>query len=238
MDYEKITQLLRKAIVERDARTPAEREKIYASARAVIQRSAEIDPTAMARLEASIATVESSFTVEPKVVASSSPARRMITNLPAFIIAFALGGLITGVFMSTVIPALVGGGKTSFKLDSQYRATAAYIPAATTFLNRIAEAIFAMQKADRSGLEAKASKGFVSLQALAPQLAKEISASLPKGTSVVVRANGDNFKILFDSTLCAAVKIEKPEMVDPVRDARGLLGCPRFGIWTAGAAKW
>ena len=55
---------------------------------------------------------------------------------------------------------------------------------------------------------------------------------------MIVRADGFNFKILFNWTLCGAVAMTNPNMVDPVRNKADVLGCPYFGVWTPGAVKW
>ena len=90
----------------------------------------------------------------------------------------------------------------------------------------------------RTKLEEKASKAYVPVSTLDPNLAKEMPATLPPGSTIIVKVDRKDYKILFNWTLCGAVSIAKPEMVDPVRTKINTIGCPYFGLWTDGAAKW
>jgi hypothetical protein len=61
---------------------------------------------------------------------------------------------------------------------------------------------------------------------------------MPPGSQVVIRADKNDYKVLFNWTLCGVAQIAASEMVEPVRTRAKTLGCQYFGLWTPGAAKW
>ena len=123
-------------------------------------------------------------------------------------------------------------------LEAKYAKALRQLPEAEEFLTEVSDAVIEMQKKDRVALEAKAGKKFVGLKQLDPGLAEKMPKSLPPGSAMIVRANGRDFKILFNWTLCAAASVARPELVDHVRSKTDMLGCPFFGIWTRKAANW
>jgi hypothetical protein len=239
MDQEKHAQAIRKAIADRNAQSAAEREKIYAAARAAVGRNGNGGPAAMALLDSTISTIEASFA--PKAVASAGTGGwrgKWTWHLPALGIGLFLGAMATALVMPNDLPAMPKSEKAAVVLENKYETALPQVPIAVDFLNKVSDAVIAMQKSDRAGLEAKASKAFVSLAALDPELAKQMPAALPVGSAVIVRADRSDFKILFNWTLCGAVQIARPEMIDHVRDRVNGLGCPYFGLWTTGGANW
>ena len=239
MDQEKIKQTIRKMIADRDAGSSIEREKIYGAARSAFDRAVSGDPAAMMELETAIATIESSYAPRPDAPPAPVGQRGGAgQNLARMAIDVVVGALVAALVVAAALPVLTRDGKAIEKLKYQYEEALPQVPVAINFLRTVAAAIVKMQKADPAGIEAKASAKYVPLQALDPQLGKQMPASLPHGSSIIVRADKDNYKILFNWTLCGAVRVEQPEMVDPVRTKADVLGCPYFGLWTPGAAKW
>jgi hypothetical protein len=238
MDQEKITQTIRKMIADRNAGSAAEREKIYAAARSALDRTASGDPAAIMELETAIATVESSYAPSRAEPTPAERPRGLRRHLAAVATDVVLGALVAAIVVAAALPLLMRDGKAVDKLKYQYETTLPQVPVAIDMLNKVSAMVVQMQKADPAGLEAKAAKKYISLKAFAPDLDKQMPASLPIGSSIIVRADKDNYKILFSWTLCGAARIAKPEMVDPVRSKVDVLGCPYFGVWTPGAAKW
>jgi hypothetical protein len=239
MDQEKHAQAIRKAIADRNAQSPAEREKIYAAARAAISRNGNGGPAAMALLDSTIGAIEASYAPKPAAKPDMADRRGKWTwPLAALGVGLVLGAVATVLVMPNDLPAMPKSEKAVAILEHKYASALPQVPVAVDFLNKVSDAVIAMQKSDRAGLEAKASKTFVALQALDPDLAKQMPASLPVGSTVIVRADGSDFKILFNWTLCGAMQIVRPEMIDRVRDRVHGLGCPYFGLWTAGGANW
>lgn len=239
MDQEKHAQAIRKAIVDRNAQTPEERERIYAAARAAVGKGGSGTPSAMAALDSTIRAIETSYAPKPAAVPTSfSAVGKWKAYLPALAAGMILGAVGAVLVMPKPLPALPKGEKALAVLEHKYVSALPQIPIAVDFLNKVSDAVIAMQKKDRAGLEAKASKTFIGLRTLDPELAKQMPASLPAGSTVIVRADGFNFKILFNWTLCGAIQIARPEMIDHVRDRVNGLGCPYFGLWTSGGANW
>jgi hypothetical protein len=239
MDRAKITQAIRKAIADRDARSPAERQKIYAAARTALGKQLNGASSAATAIEVAISAIEASYAPKPQIGAIA-PAATPGTgrSLQLFGAGVVLGAFVVALSIWAIIPAAPGGGKPAVALEHQYNNALPQIPIAVEFLRKVSDAVISMQKTDRAGLEAKASKNFIALQVLDPALVKQMPPSLPVGSAVIVRANAFDFKILFNWTLCGAVRITNPEMVDHVRSKADVVGCPYFGLWTPAAANW
>lgn len=239
MDQEKHAQAIRKAIADRNAQTPEDRERIYAAARAAFGRNGNGGPAATAALDSTINAIEASYAPKPMPEPASSAQRgKWKTYLPALAVGAVLGVAGAVLLIPKPLPALPQDEKALAVLEHKYASALPQIPIAVDYLNKVSDAVIALQKKDRAGLEAKASKRFVALRVLDPVLAKQVPASLPAGSSVIVRADGFNFKILFNWTLCGAVQLARPELIDHVRDKINGIGCPYFGLWTSGAANW
>ena len=237
MQPEKITQAIRKAIVDRDARSPAERQKVYSAARIAVGRQMNGAANA-AVIESAISAIEASFAPKPEKkpsIFALAPAVRR--SLPPIGIGAVFGALMALVVWA-VLPASQDGNQVLESLERRYNETLPQVPVALDFLRRVSDSVIAMQKTDRAGLEEKAAKSFIALRKLDPELAAQLPKTLPPGSSVIVRANGFDFKILFNWTLCGAVQISQPALVDRVRSKADVLGCPYFGLWTPAAANW
>ena len=237
MQPEKITQAIRKAIVDRDARSPAERQKVYSAARIAVGRQMNGAANA-AVIESAISAIEASFAPKPEKkpsIFALAPAVRH--SLPPIGIGAVFGALVALVVWA-VLPASQDGNQVLESLERRYNETLPQVPVALDFLRRVSDSVIAMQKTDRAGLEEKAAKSFIALRKLDPELAAQLPKTLPPGSSVIVRANGFDFKILFNWTLCGAVQISQPALVDRVRSKADVLGCPYFGLWTPAAANW
>lgn len=238
MDRQKFAHAIRKAISDRDAGSPAERQKVYAAARMALGRQSNGGTGASAAMDEIISAIEASHAPKPEpkvpVAAAAQGIRRPWLTFGT--------GVVLGAFVVTLsIWALTPPAQSDQAaevLERQYRNGLSQIPVAVEFLRKVSDAVIGMQKTDRAGLEAKASKSFVALSDLDPALAMQMPASLPQGSAIVVQANGFDFKILFNWTLCGAVRVAQPEMVDHVRSPVDVLGCPYFGLWTPAAANW
>lgn len=237
MQPEKITQAIRKAIVDRDARSPAERRKIYDAARTAVGKQMRGGANAAA-VEAAISAIEASFAPKPQKkpwIFALPPAVR--NAFPPIGIGVVFGAMIA-LAIWAVLPSPQAGNQVLETLERKYSDTLPQVAVAVDFLRKVSDAVIDMQKRDRTGLEAKAGKTFIALKVLDPALAKQMPASLPPGSSVIVRANGFDFKILFNWTLCGTVQVAEPAMVDQVRSKADVLGCPYFGLWTPAAVNW
>jgi hypothetical protein len=149
-----------------------------------------------------------------------------------------LGAAVAAVVVAAALPLLTRNGEAVDKLKYRYEETLPLVPVAVDALHKVSAMVIRMQKDDPAGLEEKASKAYVPVSTLDPNLAKEMPATLPPGSTIIVKVDRKDYKILFNWTLCGAVSIAKPEMVDPVRTKINTIGCPYFGLWTDGAAKW
>jgi hypothetical protein len=231
--YNRFEQSLNSAIVKFRAETAADRARIYAAARASLKRSQSGKPGDAETLEAAIEKIESSF----------SKRRRTTT----------LGFLRTGNLsaMALVLGMLAGAAVVSYwpqpgtenadgpaqRLAQSYSKGLPLLPEANAFLQQVVDSIIKRQQEDRSAF-VESAKTFISLAKFDPELASQMPKILPAGTAVIVRADAYNFKVLMNWTLCGVASISKPDMVDPVRGSGMTVGCPFFGLWSAGAAKW
>jgi hypothetical protein len=238
MDKAKIERALRDAIARRGADTAAARQPIYAAARSAMAKNRPGDMDIQATLNDVISTIEETFASPVTTIAGRRRTRFAFTPLPALGLGVLIGAIVAAGLVSAYQAGdLAGGATRAAKLEKLYQNGQAHVPAALDFLRKVVDAVIARQKGDRHGLDTSA-KAFISLAAFDPELAKQMPHSLPAGTFVTLRADAFNFKILFNWTLCGSIGISHPEMVDPVRSANGLLGCPTFGLWTPGAANW
>jgi hypothetical protein len=235
VNREKLGQTIRKIIYDHSARSLGERTEIYSAARTSVRKATNGEPAIMADVDEVIDEIEADYTPKPETRENrGGGARRALAMLVA-------GALLGGVAAAATM--MVGFhfrpiGPVAVELKRQYDETRPLMPAAVDYLHRVAEAVIGMQRTDPAALEAKAANKFVPVAALDPELAKKLPSSMPAGSGVLVRADKDDYKILFGWTLCGAARFAKPEMVDPVRTRANVLGCPFFGVWTPGAAKW
>jgi hypothetical protein len=191
----------------------------------------------MADVDQVIDEIEASYAPGQQVQAEEIPARgRAGRILPALAAGVVLGGLVAAVVMVFGL-GFRPYGHAAATLLRQYNEAAPLIPAAVDYMHEVADAVAKMQKSDPAALEAKSSR-FISVAALDPQLWKKLPRAMPARSNVIVEADKNNYKILFGWPLCAAARIAMPEMVNPVSCGADVLGCPFFGLWTQGAAKW
>jgi hypothetical protein len=238
VNREKMGQAIRKIIEDRQAASFGERVEVYSAARASLRKATNDEPAIMAELDQVIDEVEASHAkgqeTETGVDQRPGGARRLLSALFAGAI---LGGAATAATMAFGFH-FKPESAIAATLMRQYNQAAPLVPVAVDYLHKVADSVVEMQKNDPAALEAKASKGFVSVVVLDPELAKKFPPTMPPGSGIVVRANATDYKILSGWALCGAAQIANPELADPIRARRDLFGCPNFGIWTAGAAKW
>jgi hypothetical protein len=238
VNREKMGQAIRKIIEDRNATSFAERTEVYSAARASLRKATNDEPAIMAELDQVIGEVEASHGPEREIKDDGGARRGGARRLPWA----AAAGLILGGAAAAAV--MVFGfhfrpqSPVAATLMRQYKATVPLIPAAVDYLHKVAERIVEMQKNDPAGLEAKASTRFIRSVGLDPELAKKFPPSMPPGSDVVLRADRNDYKILFSWTLCGAVRLARPELVDSIRSRADVIGCPYFGLWTPGAAKW
>ncbi|MGN6464725.1 MAG: hypothetical protein ACTHLP_04480 [Rhizobiaceae bacterium] len=237
MNREKMGQAIRKIIEDRRAASFGERVEVYSAARASLRKATNDEPAIMAELDQVIDEVEASHAKgqETETGGGRRPggARRLLSGLVAGAI---LGGAATAATMTFGFH-FKPESAVAATLMRQYNQAAPLVPVAVDYLHKVADSVVEMQKNDPAALEAKASK-YTSVAALDPGLWKMFPRSMPPGSSVIIRADRNDYKVLFTWTLCGAVRFERPEMVDLVRARADVIGCPYFGLWSQGAAKW
>jgi hypothetical protein len=183
-------------------------------------------------LNAAIERIEETFRPRTQRNFLSAPWRR-----------HAFAGLAAGLVIgaATALACYVALGDafssaTNQRLQHLYSNGVPQIAEAKKFLTKVFFAVAARQKTD--AVMAATSKSYVALSVFDPALAKEMPKTLPRGSSVVLRANGTDMKILLAGPLCATAAIAEPSLVDPVRSDPKFLGCNYMGLWTPGAARW
>lgn len=240
MNREKLAQTVRKVIEDRNALTLGERSEVYSAARASVRKATNEEPAILADVDEVISEVEASLT-PAKPAGEDSGARKRRGAAP--VISALAGGAILGGLAAAAVMILglrfQPYNPVAATLMQQYKAAAPLVPTAIAYLHKIEASVVEMQKNDPAALEAKGSSStFVGLGVFDPALTKEFPRSAPPGSGILVRADKTDYKILFNWTLCGAARMTRPEMVDPVRNKMDLPGCPYFGLWTPGAAKW
>ena len=230
MKRDKLEEIVKAAIVSNRAETIEQRERIYRAARASIARKAAEDPEIAETLESVITEIEASF-------APPKPKQRL--SLMSLLLGLAIGAVAAG---GGTAALLHGPGATSAlaletRFDKPIEDGAKQLPVAEAYLRTVMDAVFKRQKNDPAF--AQSEKKFIPLKAFDPDLAKRIpAAELPRGSSVIMRADGNDVKLLMTWQLCGVAQILKPELLDPVRSGGPTVGCPYIGIWSEGAAKW
>jgi hypothetical protein len=108
---------------------------------------------------------------------------------------------------------------------------------ALALLDKVRAEVIKRQQQDPAALTNLAGAKFIGLPAFDPALQRAFPKTLPKGSAVVLRADGAAYKIIVNWPLCPATKLLRPDLVDPVRDVPGL-ACGGFGIWNSAGAKF
>ncbi|MDN5929101.1 MAG: hypothetical protein L0I29_18715 [Hyphomicrobiales bacterium] len=230
---------MRKVIEDRNARSLGERSEIYSAARSSVRKATNDEPAMLADADEVIEEVEASFT--PAKAIKENGGTRPRRGAAPIISALAGGAVLGGI--ATAAAMILGlqfqpYSPVAAKLMQQYNATAPLVPVAVDYLHKVRDAVVEMQKNDPEALEAKAAHKFIPVATLDLALGKQFPKSMPPGSGIVVRADKNDYKVLSGWGLCAAARIATPEMIDPVRAKVDVLGCPNFGLWTPGAAKW
>jgi hypothetical protein len=239
LDWTKVEQAIRRAIDDRNARDAEQRARVYAAARAALGRRREVDEMALARFDKLARQIETGYAPEPSGPRGEQRWFAEKWNTARQWLLF-VAGLIVGAggFLIIDVAAMKSIGTDEMNvIRNSYKVSQPQVPVAMEFLHVIADAVIKAQSGDRKKLDTTA-KGFVPLAKFDTDLAKEMPSSLPKGSSVILRADDFNFKILFNWPLCGTVSISNPPMVDPVRSLPNSIGCPFFGLWTPAASSW
>lgn len=226
---EKFEKAIKQAIVSRRAETPADRQRIYSAARTSLQKAGG-DEAKLAELDIIVERIESTF----------APVRRDWRSrfqrpwvLPVLTLVV---GALCGSLLTAYLVGAHGGAKTA-SLARSYEKYSEQLPVARQYLRKVLDAVLDRQSSKPDSLAASA-RTFLPLAKFDEALAKTMPASLPRGTSVIVRADERNVKVLMNWTLCGIAQTGAPDLVDPVRSKLDTVGCPNFGLWTDGAAKW
>lgn len=111
------------------------------------------------------------------------------------------------------------------------------VPIADGYLKKIVQSIKTLQVKDPNKLEAIAGKNFASLAEIDPTLQQARPPQLAKHFNVLIKADKTGYKVLMNWPLCPAVKLTRPTLVDPMRNANGL-GCSHFGYWNKAGEKF
>lgn len=234
MDQQHFTNVINNAIVSRNAVTSVDRNRIYEAARNSVRRQPSHTAAMLSALEAAISSIEATF-VRP----APSTLRRKGGPLVAAVALLAVGAVSGAAFARfSFSPKLNDARLEKFEtLIHAYDDQVVQVPIALDFLREVIDAIVERQRSNRASLDA-ISNDLTPLAKFDPDLNGRLPASLPQGTAVLVRANAFNVKVLMNWTLCGAVSVSNPELLDPVRSSSSTIGCPYFGMWTAGARKW
>lgn len=138
--------------------------------------------------------------------------------------------IITLQYIGLIDIAFGSDAQRRINLDSQFLADQSVIPIANDYLIAAANSVRQMQSSNPAKLEKLASKNFVSLQEINPELHKVQPKQLGKYTTVIVKADRNAYKVLMNWPLCSAAKSIYPQLVDPVRTSDGN-HCSFFGYW-------
>jgi hypothetical protein len=224
---------LKNAIVRFRAETAADRAKIYVAARASLKRAQYCKSGDAEALELAIEKIEASFAGQRQTMAQRF-ARAGTLPVMAFVLGTLAGAAAVGYWPEQVAR---NADSPAQQLVQSYNKGAPHLHEANAFLQRIVDSVIDRQRRNRSAFAASANK-FIPLAKFDQELAGSMPKTLPHGTAVIVRADAFNFKILMNWTLCGVASIASPDMVDPVRASGMTVGCPYFGLWSSGAAKW
>ena len=236
MQRETLEKAIKDAIVKRAATSRPAREKIYSAARASLRRRPDLAQEDLAQLDAAIEAIEATFMRRERPPPGSERVRPLRIAAIALLAGVALGA---GVPLYLNAQGAPSGkeGKAFAELRQTYRNNVSLMPEATKFIRQVVDAVVERQKSDKASLQASATK-FIPLAKFNPELAKQLPKSLPPGTSMMLRADATDLKVLMNWTLCGVASISHPEMVDKKRAPQPSVGCPFFGLWTNGAADW
>lgn len=235
MDLEdnRFEKSLNGAIVKFRAETAADRAKVYVAARASLKRAQYSKPGDAKALELAIEKVESSFAESRQTIAQRSSRAGTLAAM-TFVLGVSAGAAAIAYWPEQAAGSAEGPAQQFVK---SYNAGVPRLRDANAFLQQVVDSVIDRQKRDRSAFAASA-KAFIPLAKFDQQLASRMPKTLPGGTAVIVRADAFNFKILMNWTLCGVASISNPDMIDPVRSPGNTIGCPYFGLWSTGAAKW
>lgn len=236
MQRKKFERAIKDAIVKRAATTRSERETIYDAARASLRRRTGPGQEDLAHLDAAIDAIEATFMPQKRPLFGSDRVRLLRIAAIALLAGIALGAGVP--LYLNAQGAQSGKERKAFgELQQTYRDNVSLMPEATKFIRQVVDAVVERQKRDKASLQASATT-FVPLAKFDPELAKQLPRSLPPGTSMMLRADATDLKVLMNWTLCGVASISHPEMVDKKRAPQPSVGCPFFGLWTNGAADW
>lgn len=87
--------------------------------------------------------------------------------------------------------------------------------------------------ADALGTTPEVRRYFINVQRMFPDLVTELWGEFPNEASLIAQITKDGktgYKILVESEVCAAVAVDRPEVVDPVRNSYGRF-CRFYGLW-------
>lgn len=233
MQREQFEKIIRGMILKREAKERPERETIYAAARASLQRKSDVSAGEIAELDAAIHAIEATFAqVTPYDGADG------LKEIKINAIALLLGIVVGAAGMAFISAPTETADAAAFEeLKQIYSEQAALMPDAIRFIQDVRDVIEERQTSDEASL-VKISNKLTQLSQFDPDLAKQMPQTLPRGTSVLVRADAYDMKVLMNWTLCGVASVANPEMVDRRRARISAIGCPYFGLWTEGAADW
>ena len=230
MNNEHFERAIRDALLKRNAVSKSDREIVYSAARNAAIRRGDTSPEV---IEDAISKVEASYTPTPS---SPKPATApwLSIGLPALCIGIVLGT--ASAVLMTKNTSNADEAEQLKPLLTRYAEQAPMVPIAEKYLQEIKNSIIRRQRENPESL--KIAKKMIPLAQYDPALHKKIPKNLPNGTSILLRTDHRDFKILMNWPLCGTISLARPEMLDPRRSKIPSIGCPFFGIWTKGAENW
>jgi hypothetical protein len=163
---------------------------------------------------------------------------RFLTGLAAGLVVgglIAFGLLSQGAGTGPALPAEAAQRQAAFEAD--FQATREIADREIALMQRIEAALLERQQSDGIALARVAGRRFQKVEDVLPEFADVRKAVGDNHLTVWVRANENDFKIRFDSPLCATIRYVRPDLLDIRRPVEGI-GCRFFGVWTEGGQKF
>lgn len=121
--------------------------------------------------------------------------------------------------------------------EAAFQATRDTAEKEIALLERIENAVLERQRTDGAGLAKAAGRRFQKIEDVMPEFDAERESLGDDRLNITIRANADDYKVLFTTPMCGTVRFMRPELLDPRRFDEGI-GCRAFGAWNEGGAQF
>lgn len=164
-----------------------------------------------------------------------------------------------GRFLTGLIAGLVAGGLVAFGvlaygpgagpalsaeaaqrqavLEEGFQATRETAEREIRLVRQIENLLVERQRNDGAALAEIASRRFQVAEELFPEIEQELASIDDRDLTIRIRATENDYKIRFNSPICATVRLIEPELVDAGPSDVGI-GCRFFGAWSDGGASF